>query len=404
MTTKPKNDITFTGLFSADSIENPTNIEEYFKYFHQVFEADLKYKNILRDMKVLPGLYSIPVNIKSYYLAYNWLVHDRNKLFESLQIDYDMFIRNTNVDILMISKQLNKLNKHKLVKPLSVSERRSKIKNKKYVKLVKRFVNERINTKSKLYNDLKEVETLKFLIEKDIPKYIDMIDQGDKKLMRFLQNNCLFYNYPNYNWINFAKCFFDRHLEPVYIDLFTNYFSIYYNIVRHDIDIQDIINDFNKLSKNKQYRVWISFDIYLQKVDPTEDPNYITGAHYEIKRIFNQHDYYVKGNIISSVRNVRELKNLTIRTELEEYFFKKRPESKYKIIGTSMYVKIVPLNANIIGCRNFALPDYLINSKSVICFDKLNNNLCFWYCIAYYYTKRYDRCNQKVKELYTEAF
>ena len=33
------------------------------------------------------------------------------------------------------------------------------------------------------------------------------------------------------------------------------------------------------------------------------------------------------------------------------------------------------------------LPDYIINSKSLISFDNLKNNLCFWYCIAYHFVK-----------------
>ena len=59
-------------------------------------------------------------------------------------------------------KQLNKINKHKLLSTgllsppsilLNVSERGSKQKNKKYVKSVKKFVNKRINKTSKLYDD-----------------------------------------------------------------------------------------------------------------------------------------------------------------------------------------------------------------------------------------------------------
>ena len=54
---------------------------------------------------------------------------------------------------------------------------------------------------------LKKTETLKFLIKKDILKYINMLNKGDKKLMRVLNRNCLFYNYPYDNWINFAQAF-----------------------------------------------------------------------------------------------------------------------------------------------------------------------------------------------------
>ena len=67
-----------------------------------------------------------------------------------------------------------------------------------------------------------------------------------------------------------------------------------------------------------------------------------------------------------------------------------------------MFIKIIRLNAMQIGCRDLSLPNHFIKSKSLICFDKLNNNLCFWYCIAYHYIKQYDRCTQLANTLYKE--
>ena len=55
-----------------------------------------------------------------------------------------------------------------------------------------------------------------------------------------------------------------------------------------------------------------------------------------------------------------------------------------------------------LGCRGLTLPDYYNKSRSLIKFDNLNNNLCFWSCIAYHYVKRCDRCTQLAKELYKE--
>ena len=169
------------------------------------------------------------------------------------------------------------------------------------MKLFKKYVKEKIDKTVKLYNNLQKIETLKFLIEKDIPKYIDMLNKGDKTLMRFLQRHCLLDNYPNDNWINFAKCFFDRHVEPVYINSFKHSFGIYYNIITHDINIQDIINDFNKLPKNKQYRLWVSFDIYLETLKDIIDPYNLDLSQPEIIRSFHQIEYVVKGRIISSI-------------------------------------------------------------------------------------------------------
>ena len=72
--------------------------------------------------------------------------------------------------------------------------------------------------RNKLFDNLNKIETLKFLIEKNIPKNIDMLYNGVNKLTRFLQRHCLYYNYLYYNWINFAKAFFDYQLNQIYID------------------------------------------------------------------------------------------------------------------------------------------------------------------------------------------
>ena len=123
-----------------------SDTKKFIELFHQVFETDIRHKNNFRDITIPAGIYSIPVNINTQETFYNWLTQKRNKLFESLQLDYDNLIRYTNIDIPKMIKQLYKLKKHKLLPTgllsppsilLNVSERRSKRKNKKYVKSVK---------------------------------------------------------------------------------------------------------------------------------------------------------------------------------------------------------------------------------------------------------------------------
>ena len=79
----------------------------------------------------------ISVNIITYETFSNWLTHHRNDLFDLLQLYYDNLICYTNINIPNMIKQLNK---HKLLSSLlSVLERRSKRKNKMFVKSVKKF-------------------------------------------------------------------------------------------------------------------------------------------------------------------------------------------------------------------------------------------------------------------------
>ena len=100
--------------------ELSSNAKTFIESFYQVFEADFKHKNIFRDMTIPAGIFSIPVNINTYELFYNWLTHKRNELFESLQLDYDNFIRYTNIDIPKINKKLKQLENPKLSTSLSV--------------------------------------------------------------------------------------------------------------------------------------------------------------------------------------------------------------------------------------------------------------------------------------------
>ena len=90
-----------------------------------------------------------------------------------------------------------------------------------------------------------------------------MLDKGDNKLMQFLKRNCIFYNYPYDNWIHFAKAFVDRRLNPIYIHIFRNYYYIYYNTIRSELDIQEAINDSNRSTNLYQYRIWILFDTLI---------------------------------------------------------------------------------------------------------------------------------------------
>ena len=101
------------------------------------------------------------------------------------------------------------------------------------------------------------------------------------------------------------------------------------------------------------------------------------------------------------MNDVRKLINLTTKDKLENFFFHKLPNTKFRLISTfSRLLKLVPLNTIRVGCRDLSLPDYFNKSKSLISFDNQNNNLCFWFCIAYYFGTRHDRCTQLAKELF----
>ena len=60
----------------------------------------------------------------------------------------------------------------------------------------------------------------------------------------------------------------------------------------------------------------------------------------------------------------------------------------------------IPIGASI------SLPEFIKNSKSIISFEKVPNNLCFWYCLAHlkHPKQRLDRLSTIVKKLFEDYY
>ena len=262
---------------------------------------------------------------------------------------------------------------------------------------------------------------MKFIAINNISKLLKIIDDGDNKLVRFLRVNYVVYNYLS-NWILFAKSFFNRSLNPYYIASFffprsntietrSSRVRIYYNIIRNYDDIKAIVHTFDgigtsdprNLGNKYRYKLWVSFDVYMERIQDITLDGSSNEPVYQIIRVFNDHQYIISARIITSTDDVRELIEKLDPQILAANFLSNRPNTKFKIIGSStMYVKILQMDGRRIGCINLSLTETLINSKSLITFNNTNNNFCFWNCIAYHYTKRRDRYTTKAIELYSE--
>ena len=96
-------------MSEQNTVELLSDAKKFIESFHQVCEANLTHQNNFRDITIPAGNYSIPVNINTYETSYNWLTHERNELFISLQLNYDIFIYYRNIDIPKMIKHLNKL-------------------------------------------------------------------------------------------------------------------------------------------------------------------------------------------------------------------------------------------------------------------------------------------------------
>jgi stress-induced morphogen len=84
----------------------------------------------------------------------------------------------------------------------------------------------------------------------------------------------------------------------------------------------------------------------------------------------------------------------------------KRPNSKWRVESIYEYVLLttplpeVPIGSSVI------LPDFIRNSKSIVSFQNVPYNLCFWYCLAHqrYTELRLDRLSTKAKNLYKDFY
>ena len=147
---------------------------------------------------------------------------------------------------------------------------------------------------------------------------------------------------------------------------------------------------------NQKLRYWfdIKFGYILRNVESSELTNFYPSANTsffngEIPMINN--DIHV---VIDQIEQDAILERL------------KRPNSKYSIERIYEYViEIIPIPDIPIGAL-ISLPLFIKNSKSIISFENVPNNLCFWYCLAHhkYPLQRLDRLSSTVKKLFDEYY
>ena len=83
----------------------------------------------------------------------------------------------------------------------------------------------------------------------------------------------------------------------------------------------------------------------------------------------------------------------------------KRPNSKWVFQKFREYVLIITVIPECLIGASIKLPDYIKLSKSIIGFETVPNNLCFWFCLAKYLNpnKRIDRLRTVVNQFF-ESF
>jgi hypothetical protein len=84
-----------------------------------------------------------------------------------------------------------------------------------------------------------------------------------------------------------------------------------------------------------------------------------------------------------------------------------RPNSKWKLVKVYEYIILItPIPNSVIGAVNVNLPDYLKASQSIVCFEGVSYNLCFWYCLTLHYepTSRLDRMATMSKKMFKKFY
>src|SRR6478609_6227683 len=106
------------------------------------------------------------------------------------------------------------------------------------------------------------------------------------------------------------------------------------------------------------------------------------------------------------MKNGEDLKRLKTRITEESIMnnvTNQFPDSQTQLLGVyAMAVKITRLDFPI-GAR-ISLPDYIKSSRNIIALEEVDNNMCFWACIALAKGCRKDRYVKKANELFTEFY
>lgn len=145
---------------------------------------------------------------------------------------------------------------------------------------------------------------------------------------------------------------------------------------RHQfIDVEDMKQNIVANHNNQKERYWfdIQFGNILRNVETCEHVQFYPSGNTSF---FNVGEHPLVNDSIHAILEQIEGDNIVDKL--------KRPNSKWTIERICEYVILTtPLQGMPIGSA-IKLPDYIMNSKSIISFDGVGNNLCFWYCLAHH--------------------
>ena len=168
----------------------------------------------------------------------------------------------------------------------------------------------------------------------------------------------------------------------------------YYNDIRSLEDIQQCLVTTYK-NEDSAFKMHISFGYVTEKYE---------GEEYKIKLYQPSQQYF--NDKPTLIRNKKDIMKFASKINGEKIIYKiasQFPNSATRLIGVySMAVKITRLDYPIGSI--FKLPDYITNSKQIIGLERVENNLCFWACMALAEGCRSDKYIRKSKKLFLDFY
>jgi hypothetical protein len=176
-------------------------------------------------------------------------------------------------------------------------------------------------------------------------------------------------------------------------DYFNKYFKqTYFNNITSHEDVKTVLLSTNNKNSNA-FKINIAFGYITEiKVNETVSVFEPTQQYYfkEPRLVRNKPDM---SNIIRHLNEVNILEQLALQF----------PDSATRVIGIyAMAIKTFDMGYPIGAQLN--LPDYIVKSKNIIALDKVENNMCFWACVALMMGCRRDRYITKAKELFIKFY
>lgn len=171
--------------------------------------------------------------------------------------------------------------------------------------------------------------------------------------------------------------------------------TFYYNKVESWNDIEKYLMETYDREHNA-FKLMISFGYVTEKLN--DSGNWEVTVYKPRQKYYHDEPQIIKNktmmqNIISKITKEN------IISRLAESF----PDTKTKLIGIySLGVKITRLDYPI--GSNIKLPEYIKASRYIVSLEDVNNNMCFWSCIALAGGARRDRFKEKAKELYRNYY